>query len=364
MEKSTDEELMSMILKKNTRALRILYDRYEVSIFNYVLRYTGSRDIAQDLLQETFTRVWYAAHTFSREPGKFRSWLYKIALNITRSEMAKKRYDYHYVDVSEIRGEQEPAHPKSDQPDAPSNPFVQVNSAYDENAESIKKEGLYSHRDEFLMDIIDQLDKMDFGNIVIDKIKQFHDSRRLQSWYYSRDRGLALSAPVTNDAGLVQGTLFLRIDDSINHELYYSRNRAESKDPFNNYLPLFIAFAIVSGIFLWFLLPTWVYIDAQQHDVNNPGVWAFITLISLVFGLAIYVITRPATMRSHHCPQCENELNGSGAFCPHCGFDLSNTYCPQCQYPIKQDWTFCPSCRAGLQSPEEPETAAEPAQEE
>ena len=117
MEKSTDEELMSMILKKNTRALRILYDRYEVSIFNYVLRYTGSRDIAQDLLQETFTRVWYAAHTFSREPGKFRSWLYKIALNITRSEMAKKRYDYHYVDVSEIRGEQEPAHPKSDQPD-------------------------------------------------------------------------------------------------------------------------------------------------------------------------------------------------------------------------------------------------------
>ncbi len=247
---------------------------------------------------------------------------------------------------------------------APSSPFVQPNKAYYANEESIKKEGLYSHRDEFLMDIIDQLDKMDFGNIVIDNIKQFHDSRRLQSWYYSRDRGLALSAPVTNDAGLVQGTLFLRIDDSINHELYYSRNRAESKDPFNNYLPLFFACEFVSGIFLWFLLPTWVYIDAQQHDVNNPGVWAFITLISLVFGLAIYVITRPATMRSHHCPQCENELNGSGAFCPHCGFDLSNTYCPQCQYPIKQDWTFCPSCRAGLQSPEEPETAAEPAQEE
>ncbi len=117
MEKSTDEELMSMILKKNTKALRILYNRYEVSIFNYILKYTGSRDIAQDLLQETFTRVWYAAHTFSQESGKFRGWLYTIALNNTRNEMVKKRYDFYYVDVTEIKGEQEPAHPQAEQPD-------------------------------------------------------------------------------------------------------------------------------------------------------------------------------------------------------------------------------------------------------
>lgn len=118
MEKSTDEELMSLILKKNTKALKTLYNRYEVSIFNYILKYTGSKDIAQDLLQETFTRVWYAAHTFSLEAGKFRGWLYTIALNITRNEMVKKRYDYFYVDVTEIKGEQEPIRPQTEQPDA------------------------------------------------------------------------------------------------------------------------------------------------------------------------------------------------------------------------------------------------------
>ena len=92
MEKSTDVELMSMVLEKNTRAFKVLYFRYEVRIYNFIFRYTGSKEIAQDLLQETFTRVWFAAHSFNSASGNFKGWLYTIALNIARSEMAKKRY--------------------------------------------------------------------------------------------------------------------------------------------------------------------------------------------------------------------------------------------------------------------------------
>jgi hypothetical protein len=147
----------------------------------------------------------------------------------------------------------------------------------------------------------------------------------------------------------VAGNLFLKVDDSAHNELYYSRDRAAESYIYRRLLlPLFGTLAVVSGLFLWFLLPSWVYIDAQQRGVSNPGVWAFITLISLIFGLAIYLITRPSTTKSLHCPKCENQLNGAGAFCPHCGFDLSSTYCPQCQYPIKPEWSFCPNCRAGL----------------
>jgi len=69
MEKSTDKELMNLVLKKNSRAFKILYQRYEIAIFNFIFRYTGSREIAQDLLQETFTRVWFAAHLFDLKGG-------------------------------------------------------------------------------------------------------------------------------------------------------------------------------------------------------------------------------------------------------------------------------------------------------
>jgi RNA polymerase sigma-70 factor (ECF subfamily) len=118
MEKSTDEELMNMVLKKNTRAFKILYSRYETSIYNFILRYAGNKEIAQDLLQETFTRVWFAAHLFNHETGSFRGWLYAIALNITRNEMSRKRYAYHYLEVSEVPYQNEPANPPSEEPDA------------------------------------------------------------------------------------------------------------------------------------------------------------------------------------------------------------------------------------------------------
>jgi len=117
MEKSTDAELMDMVLRKNTRAYKVLYARYEMRIYNFIVRYTGSRDLAQDLLQETFTRVWFAAHSFNQASGNFKGWLYTIALNIARSELAKKRYAYHYLEVSEIPASDEPANPRAEEPD-------------------------------------------------------------------------------------------------------------------------------------------------------------------------------------------------------------------------------------------------------
>jgi len=117
MEKSTDAELMDMVLRKNTRAFKILYARYELRIYNFIFRYTGNREIAQDLLQEAFTRVWFAAHSFNPGSGNFKGWLYAIALNITRNEMSKKRYAYHYLEVSEIPYQEEPANPRVEEPD-------------------------------------------------------------------------------------------------------------------------------------------------------------------------------------------------------------------------------------------------------
>ena len=102
MEKRTDKELMKLIVEKNTHALKALSRRYEIRIFNFILRYTGSREIAQELIQETFTRLWFAAHTFDHKRGNFKGWIYTIALNITRNEMSKKEYTYHFLDVDEI----------------------------------------------------------------------------------------------------------------------------------------------------------------------------------------------------------------------------------------------------------------------
>ena len=87
-----DEALMRRVCTRDVDAFRVLYGRYELRVFNFVFRCVGERALAEDLLQETFWRIWQAAHTFDPARGGFRSWLYGVALNATRSEMGLKRY--------------------------------------------------------------------------------------------------------------------------------------------------------------------------------------------------------------------------------------------------------------------------------
>ncbi len=111
-----DETLIKRVCERDADAFRVLYARYELRVYNFVLRCTGDRALAEDLLQETFWRVWQAARTFDPARGVFRSWLYRVALNATRSELALNRYSREVRDGV--------AHEKSDRaaqsaPDSP-----------------------------------------------------------------------------------------------------------------------------------------------------------------------------------------------------------------------------------------------------
>jgi RNA polymerase sigma-70 factor (ECF subfamily) len=92
IEALADEVLMKRVCARDVDAFRILYSRYELRVFNFLLRCAGDRALAEDLLQETFWRVWQAARTFDCTRGGFRSWIYRVALNAARSELALKRY--------------------------------------------------------------------------------------------------------------------------------------------------------------------------------------------------------------------------------------------------------------------------------
>ncbi len=99
MTRITDEELLELIKKKNSNAFETLFKRYELSIFNYVLKFTGNRNLSQELLQETFTKLWFAASQFDAQKGNVKNWLFTIALNLSRNEISKKYYAYNYEDL-------------------------------------------------------------------------------------------------------------------------------------------------------------------------------------------------------------------------------------------------------------------------
>ena len=87
-----DEVLMVRYQKGEVRAFEILLQRHRKPIFNFILRFVGSRELAEDLMQEAFLRVIKSAENYKRQ-AKFTTWLYTIARNlcVDQSRRAKHR---------------------------------------------------------------------------------------------------------------------------------------------------------------------------------------------------------------------------------------------------------------------------------
>ena len=78
----SDESLAAQVSRGNSAALEVLYERYSATVLGLAFRIVGERAVAEDLLQETFWRVWKSAETFQPQRGPFKSWLFRIARNL------------------------------------------------------------------------------------------------------------------------------------------------------------------------------------------------------------------------------------------------------------------------------------------
>lgn len=86
----TDQDLIERAARGETEAFTILYRRYERPVFGVLLRLAGRRPLAEEWLQEAFTRVWLAAGTHDPSRGAAKSWIFAIALNTARSHLNRR----------------------------------------------------------------------------------------------------------------------------------------------------------------------------------------------------------------------------------------------------------------------------------
>ncbi len=89
-----DEDLMVRYQQGEVRAFEILLGRHRRSVFNFILRYVGDKETAEDLLQETFMRVIKGAEAYKRQ-AKFTTWLYTIARNLCVDQTRRRKHRKH-----------------------------------------------------------------------------------------------------------------------------------------------------------------------------------------------------------------------------------------------------------------------------
>ena len=88
--KDMDAQLIDEVSKGNHAAFDILFSKYNNKLYASLLAFTKSQDLAEDLTQKTFIRVWKKIETFRGDSSLF-TWIYRIAINLAKNEFSSRQ---------------------------------------------------------------------------------------------------------------------------------------------------------------------------------------------------------------------------------------------------------------------------------
>ncbi len=101
IEKAHEEEIVSLLLNKDERAIRLIYDQYSPALYGVVLKIVGSEQITDDVMQEAFTKVWRNSTLYDSSKGKLFTWLLNIFRNLAIDKTRSKQYRSQQIQIEE-----------------------------------------------------------------------------------------------------------------------------------------------------------------------------------------------------------------------------------------------------------------------
>jgi len=111
-----DAALLSGVQAGDEDALASLYDRYGGLVFTLALRVVGDRDLAQEVLQDTFLRCWRGSATYRPERGGVAGWLMGIARNRAIDLLRSGQHQSRLREQQPLPAPYEEGHPRSADP--------------------------------------------------------------------------------------------------------------------------------------------------------------------------------------------------------------------------------------------------------
>ncbi|ALC85455.1 MULTISPECIES: RNA polymerase sigma factor [Bacillaceae] len=99
-----EEELqwIQEVLTGNKQAYTHIINKYKNLLYATILRMTKNPQIAQDLVQESFIKVYHQLGKYDNK-GSFSSWIYRVTINHCMDEFRKKSYQMKQVEIDEER---------------------------------------------------------------------------------------------------------------------------------------------------------------------------------------------------------------------------------------------------------------------
>jgi len=96
----SENEIIEGCARHDRRAQQMLYDRYSRLLFGVCMRYASDRAEAEDILQESFLKIYFSIKEYSGT-GSFTGWMRKIVVNTAITHYHRNLKHKHYVEIEE-----------------------------------------------------------------------------------------------------------------------------------------------------------------------------------------------------------------------------------------------------------------------
>jgi RNA polymerase sigma factor (sigma-70 family) len=88
----TESELVPLLKQRHDQAFNYLYDHYSGSLLSVIVSIVPDRELANDLLQEVFIKIWRQIESYDATKGRLFTWMLNVARNASIDAVRSKNY--------------------------------------------------------------------------------------------------------------------------------------------------------------------------------------------------------------------------------------------------------------------------------
>lgn len=91
-DKTTQDKMIGYLQKGDEKSISELYQKYSPALYSIILNIVHQEEIAQEILQDTFIKIWQKSDSFSCKKGRLFTWMARIARNTSIDRIRSKNY--------------------------------------------------------------------------------------------------------------------------------------------------------------------------------------------------------------------------------------------------------------------------------
>lgn len=88
----TEGELIALLKQRSQTAFSYLYDNYAAALYSVIFSVLQDKELANDVLQEVFIKIWKQIDQYNPEKGRLFTWLVNISRNASIDTLRSRSY--------------------------------------------------------------------------------------------------------------------------------------------------------------------------------------------------------------------------------------------------------------------------------